>query len=125
MISQHIATILLVTGLITAVPVIQFLLPVAGLRLLHQLEISDEAGRLFARHWGLCTLTIGLLLVYAAGADEGARRAIVGAVLIEKLGLVVLVASSWSRPAVRGLRLSAIVDAVFSALYVLYLVHLA
>ena len=120
MIAAHMATILWVTGIITAVPVVQFLLPRTGLRLLSGLSIEDEGGRFFARHWGLCCASIGALLCYAATAPA-ARSAIVGAVVVEKLGLVALVALSWNRPFARGLRLSAGFDALCSAVYLAYL----
>ncbi len=84
------------------------------------LSVSDDAGMLFARHWGLVVFCIGALLVYSAGRHE-ARRPIVTAGMVQKLGLVILVAMNWSNPAVQGLQPAAIFDAVCVVLYALYL----
>jgi hypothetical protein len=119
MIHRHMKAILLVTGLITMLPGLQFLAP--ALMLQQQgLSVSDDAGMLFARHWGLVVFCIGALLVYSAGRHE-ARRPIVTAGMVQKLGLVILVAMNWSNPAVQGLQPAAIFDAVCVVLYALYL----
>jgi hypothetical protein len=50
MVTSNISTILFVTGLVTMLPLLQFLFPAAFLKLLNKIEIKDEAGLFFARH---------------------------------------------------------------------------
>lgn len=120
MITAHISAVLYVTGAITALPLFQFLFPAPVLKRFSQLEIKDEAGLFFARHWGLLVFCIGALLIYAAGHAE-AREPIMLFALIEKLGLLVLMAAHWKRPYVKGLRGAAAFDLVCSLLYGAYL----
>ncbi|HXA47575.1 MAG TPA: hypothetical protein VNW52_08085 [Burkholderiaceae bacterium] len=119
-ISDHISIILYVTGAITSLAVLQFFFPARFLKLLNQIEIHEEAGLLFARHWGLLAFSLGALLIYAADHPQ-ARNAIMLFVLIEKVGLVILVASHSKRPYTRGLRLTALFDTICSVLYAAYL----
>ena len=119
MIEKHIKLILLVTGLVTMLPVVQFFAPELMLQQ-QSLTVSDDAGRLFAQHWGLVVFCIGALLVYAATHPE-ARQSIVSAGLIQKLGLVVLLLMNWSNPALQGLHLVAVFDALCVVLYAIYL----
>jgi len=120
MLSAHIGAVLTVTGLITALPVVLFVAPAPGLRLLFKLELADRGALLMARHWGLLAFAMGALLVYAAGRPE-VRPPVVLAALVEKAGLVVLIASQWSEPHTRGMRLTAAFDAACSALYAAWL----
>ena len=118
MIGQAIGPILIATGAVTMVPSLQFFFPRPMLARTSKLVIDDEAGLFFARHWGLCTLTVGLLLVYAGLHAEG-RGAIVGAILVEKLGFVGLVLANWKR--FPGLRGAGLFDAACCVLYSLFL----
>ncbi|RJG06911.1 hypothetical protein D3870_13695 [Noviherbaspirillum cavernae] len=115
----HKSRILLWTGIATMLPGLQFLFPVAALRLAG-LDVSDPAGLFYARHWGLLALCMGALLVHAARNPE-ARRPIVFAATIEKAGLVAMVALAWRDPALQGLHLPAIFDGLCVILYSLYL----
>jgi hypothetical protein len=119
MIDKHIKLILLITGLITMLPVVQFFAPDWMLQQ-QSLVVADDAGRLFAQHWGLVVFCIGSLLVYAA-MHPGSRRSIVCAGLIQKLGLVVLLLMNWRNPALQGLHMVAIFDAICVLLYAIYL----
>jgi hypothetical protein len=119
MIHKHMKAILLVTGLITMVPGLQFLAPDLMLRQ-QGLAVSEDAGLLLARHWGLVVCCIGALLAYS-GVRHDARRPIVTAGLVQKLGLVILVAMGWSNPALQGMHPVAAFDAVCVVLYALYL----
>jgi hypothetical protein len=83
---KHIKSILMVTGLITMLPVVQFFAPDWMLQQ-QSLTVSDDAGRLFARHWGL----------------------------------VVLLLMNWSNPALQGLHMVALFDALCVVLYAIYL----
>lgn len=120
-IAEHISAILTVTGVVTASVVLQFLFPRPVLKLLNKLEIADEAGLLFARHWGLLAFVMGALLVYAADHAE-ARTAIMLAAAVEKAGLVALVLLEAKKPYTKGLRLTAVFDGVCVLIYAAYLV---
>lgn len=119
MIEKYIKPILVITGLITMLPVLQFFAPDFMLQQ-QSLSVTDDAGRLFARHWGLVVFSIGALLVYA-GTHPSARRPIVTAGLVQKLGLVVLILMNWNNPALHGLHLVAVFDALCVVLYAVYL----
>jgi hypothetical protein len=116
MLARHFSTILLVTGVVTALPILQFMLPGPALRLLYKLELREPAGALFARHWGLMAACFGALLVYA-GAHPEVRAPIVLAAAVEKGALAVLILGAWSQPHVRGMRLAGIFDAACTVVY--------
>ena len=120
MLSSHISAILLVTGIVTALPVLQFLAPGPAIRLLYKLDLRDEAGLFFARHWGLLAAAMGGLLIYAAGHPE-VRVPIVLAAMLEKAGLVGCIAAGWSKPFMRGMRLVFAFDLTCAVLYGLWL----
>jgi hypothetical protein len=120
MLATNIGTVLAVTGLITALPIILFIAPRLGLRLLFKLELADQAGLLMARHWGILAFSMGGLLVYAAGHPE-VRLPVVIAALVEKTGLVALIASHWNEPHTRGMRLTALFDGACSTVYAAWL----
>ena len=118
--SRYFPQILLFTGAVTMLPLVQFLAPAPGLRLLYKLELTDEAGRLFAQHWGLLAAAIGALLLYASGHPE-LQQAAVAAALVEKAALAGLIFASWSRPFAKGLRLAAVFDTACSLVYAAWL----
>jgi hypothetical protein len=120
MLNEHISSLLLVTGVVTMFPLLHFLFPAAGLRLLYKLELRDEAGSFFARNWGLMAACLGGLLIYAAGHAE-ARSPIVLAAMLEKAGLVGLIAADWKKPHTRGLRVVFAFDLACVAIYGLWL----
>jgi hypothetical protein len=109
MLASHISVVLLVIGVITALPIVQFLFPALGLKLLYKLELRDEAGLFFARHWGLLAACFGGLLVYASSHPQ-AREPIVLAAMLEKAGLVGTIAADWTKTHTRGMRLAAAFD---------------
>ena len=121
MLAEHFAAVLWVTGAITMTPVMQYLAPRQVLARLYRLEIADEAGLFFARHWGLLAAALGGLLMYAAARPE-LRPAIVTAALIEKAGIVVAFVQVRSRPFARGLRLAVGFDTACVVLYAAWLV---
>lgn len=123
-ISDHISAILYVTGFITASVMVQFFFPARALKVLNQIELHDEAGILFARHWGLLAFSMGALLIYAADHPQ-ARAAIMLFALIEKVGLVTLIAWHSKRPYTQGLRLTALFDSICSLLYAAHLSGIA
>ena len=124
MITSNISTILLFTGLVTMLPLLQFLFPAAFLKLLNKIEIKDEAGLFFARHWGMMAFIVGGLLVYAAGHPE-ARLPIVCAALIEKAALVALIAINWSKPFGKGFAVTLLFDGACCVIYGVYLAGVA
>ncbi len=116
MLASKIAFVLLVTGIVTALPLLQFVAPGPALRLLYKLDLRDEAALLFARHWGLLAATMGGLLIYAAG-HPAVRAPIVLAAMLEKAGLVGCISAGWNQPHTRGLRLVFAFDLACVALY--------
>jgi hypothetical protein len=120
MLDKVFPTVLLVAGILTALPLLQVVLPTQGLRLLYKLELHEPAGALFARHWGLMAACFGGLLVFASGHPE-ARTPIVFAAMIEKAGLAILVFAAWTKPHARGLRLAAVFDAACTVLFAAWL----
>ena len=124
MISSNISTILLLTGLVTMLPLLQFLFPAPFLKLLNKIEIRDEAGLFFARHWGMMAFVVGGLLAYAAGHPE-VRLPIVSAALIEKAALVLLIALNWNKPFGKGFAVTLLFDGACCVIYGLYLAGVA
>jgi hypothetical protein len=121
MLVEHFAVVLWLTGAITASPILQFIAPRPVLARLYRIEITDEAGLFFARHWGLLAGVIGGLLMFAA-AHPALRTAVVTAALVEKAGIVLAFALAHRRPFARGLRLVAAFDAACAVLYAIWLV---
>ena len=120
MLNEHISIILLVTGIVTAIPIFQFLFPKLTLKLMYKLEIDDQAGMLFARHWGLMAACFGGLLIYASSHEE-VRVPIVAAAMLEKAGLVGVIGADWNKPHAAGMRLACVFDAACSILFAAWL----
>lgn len=120
MLVEHFAAVLWVTGAFTMTPILQFLAPRPVLARLYRIELTDEAGVLFARHWGLLAACFGALLIYAAGHPEH-RAPIVVAALVEKAGVVVAWALARRQPFARGLRLVVGFDTACVVLYAAWL----
>jgi hypothetical protein len=124
LIADHITGILLVTGIVTASPILQFFFPVQVLKRLNKLEIHDEAGLFYARHWGLLACSIGLLLIYAATHPD-IRTPIMLSALLEKMGIVMFGVIHRNRPYMQGMRIAVIFDAICSLLYAIFLSGIA
>ena len=88
---------------------------------MYRIELTDEAGLFFARHWGLLAATVGGLLMFAAARPE-LRPAVVTAALVEKAGLVGTFAFVARRPFARGLRMAIAFDTACVVLYAAWLV---
>jgi hypothetical protein len=121
MLAEHFAAVLWVTGAITTIPVLQFLAPRQVLARMYRIELTDEAGLLFARHWGLLAAAFGGLLMFAA-AHPAVRPAVVTAALVEKAGIVVSFVLVRRRPFARGLRLVVVFDTACVLVYAAWLV---
>jgi hypothetical protein len=121
MLVEHFAVVLWVTGAITTTPVLQFLAPRQVLARMYRIELTDEAGLFFARHWGLVAASVGGLLMCAAAHPE-LRPAVVTAALFEKAGIVVAFAIVRRRPFARGLRMVVVFDTACVVTYAAWLV---
>ena len=121
MLAEHFAAVLWVTGAFTMTPVLQFLAPRQILARLYRIELTDEAGLFFARHWGLLAAAFGGLLMFAA-AHPALRPAVVTAALVEKAGIVVAFAIVRRSPFARGLRLVVVFDTACVVIYAAWLV---
>ena len=66
MIAAYIEPILIVTGAVTAIALIEFVAPLQILRMTFGERSVDEISLALARHWGLLIFCIGVLLIYAA-----------------------------------------------------------
>jgi hypothetical protein len=120
MLAEQFTTILWVTGAITATPILQFLAPHFVLAKLYRIDLADEAGVFFARHWGIMAACFGGLLLYAAG-HPAVRHVVVVAALIEKAGILVAWLVVRGRPFARGLRLAVAFDTACVAVYAAWL----
>jgi len=121
MLTEHFAAVLWVTGAITSLPVLQFFAPRRVLARMYRIEIVDEAGLWFARHWGLLAASVGGLLMFAAAHPE-LRPPVVVAAVVEKAGIVVAFVLVRRRPFARGLRMVAAFDTACVLLYAAWLV---
>ena len=119
MIGAHIELILIVTGALTAIALVQSIAPAQVLRMIYGEAPADEVSLAVARHWGLLTFLVGALLIYAAFHASVRGPAMVVAV-IEKaaLGLGVFGTSLRTHPAAAAI---AAGDSFIALVYVLYL----
>jgi hypothetical protein len=119
MIGAHIELILIVTGALTAIALLQFIAPASVLRMIYGEAPTDEVSLAVARHWGLLTFLVGALLVYAAFHPPVRGPAMIIAV-IEKtaLGLGVFGTSLRTHSAAAAI---AAGDSLIALIYVLYL----
>jgi hypothetical protein len=120
MIGAHIELILIVTGAITAIALVQFIAPAPVLRMIYGEAPTDEVGLAVARHWGLLISLVGALLIYAA-FHPSVRGPVMVVAVIEKavLGLGVFGTSLRTHPAAAA---AAAGDSLIALIYVLYLV---
>ena len=119
MIDKHFSKILIVTGIITMMPIVMFFFPWAMLNIFG-LNVGREAGVPFTKHWGLLAFCFGALLVYSAKHVE-LHRPIEIAAAIEKIGLCVIVAMAWNEPSLQALRPILFVDGIIVVIYGVWL----
>jgi hypothetical protein len=122
MIGAHIELILVVTGAITAIAVLQFIAPAPVLGIIYGKAPTDEVGLAVARHWGLLVFLVGALLIYAAFHPQ-VRSPVMLVAVIEKaaLALGVFGTSLRTHPAAAAI---AAGDSLIALIYVLYLAGL-
>ncbi|MFZ6708492.1 hypothetical protein [Undibacterium sp. TC9W] len=111
--------ILYVSGTVTMLAGLQFIAPTLFLQA-SGMQVGDVTGQFFARHWGLMAFVLGALIIYAVKQTQ-ARKAILLAAAVEKLGLVTMVAINWAEPALQGLHIAAFFDGACVVLYLIYL----
>jgi hypothetical protein len=118
-IGAHIKIILIVTGMLTAAAILQFVAPTAMLRMIFGEAPKDRPGLALARHWGLLIFLFGALLIYCA-FNPGMRTPVTSAAAIEKiaLGVGVLGTSLRQHPVAAAI---AAGDSLIALIYVLYL----
>ncbi len=121
MIVKHFTKILVVTGIISMLPIVMFFLPWAMLNILG-LNVGREAGVPFTKHWGLLAFCFGALLVYSASHVE-LRRPIVVAAAVEKIGLCVIIAMAWNEPSLQALRPILFVEGTIVLIYGVWLLR--
>ena len=119
MISAHIDVLLGIFGVLAMAMIIVTLAPRFALERLLRIEVRDEAGRFFARHWGAMAFACGALLVWAA-RDAALREPVMIVVGLEKLVLIALVFGQRQRPMFRALLPAALCDAVAVTVFGLY-----
>ena len=90
MIAEYIQLILLVSGVATMGPIVQFFAPRPLLKLLYGVETSEPATLLLARHWGLLIFLVGALLVYSA-YDPSMRDPVLVVASLEKIAFAGLI----------------------------------
>ncbi len=121
MIVKHFTKILVVTGIISMLPIVMFFLPWAMLNIVG-LNVGREAGVPFTKHWGLLAFCFGALLVYSASHVE-LRRPIVVAAAVEKIGLCVIIAMAWNEPSLQALRPILFVEGTIVLIYGVWLLR--
>lgn len=119
MIGGHIDIILMVTGALTAVALLQFIAPVFMLRMIYGEVPKDLPSLALVRHWGLLIFLVGALLIYGAFHPAVRDPAVVVAA-IEKiaLGVGVLGTALRHRPVAAAI---AVGDSIIALVYLLYL----
>jgi len=119
MISAHIELILIVTGVLTAMALLQFVAPALVLRVVFGEAPTNDVGLAVARHWGLLIFLVGSLLIYAAFHPSVRSPAMIVAV-IEKAAVGVGVFGTSLRTH-RAAAAIAVGDSIIAFIYVLYL----
>jgi len=119
MIAAHIEMILVITGAVTAIMVIQFVAPQLVLRMVFGESPTDTVSNALARHWGLLVFLVGVLLIYAAFHPQ-IRGPVMIVAVIEKvvLGVGVFGTSLRMHPVAAVI---AAGDSLIALVYVLYL----
>ncbi len=108
--ARFIKPFLLITGMITFSPIIGFFQPEYMVGPIYWPKIVDEPLAIFfVQHWSLLVACVGGLLLYSA-FRESYRVPVMTAAMIEKAGLVLLVAMNWQHPMFQGLHIAALFD---------------
>ena len=118
MIGAHTEVILIVTGPLTAVALLQFIAPMPMLRMIYGKAPLDEVRLFLARHWGLLIFLIGVLLIYTAShPDVRGPATLLAAIEKIALGAGVFGSSLRKYPVAVAIALG---DLVIALVYVVY-----
>lgn len=121
-ITDNIHLILLASGAFTMLPIVVFLFPTHGPRLLFGVDAPDGAGGLFTRHWSLLAPSLGALLIYAAWHPE-LRAPLMLAAGIEKAGLIGLIVADRKQPHTARMGPILIIDVIIVSLFAIHLLQ--
>ena len=120
MFAAHIQPILIVTGTVTAIALVQFIAPLRILRMVFGETPTDGISLALARHWGLLIFCVGVLLVYVAFHPMARDPAMVFAAT-EKVALGAgVLGTSLRRHAVAAVIAAG--DSLIALVYIAYLV---
>ena len=122
MITSNIEVILIVTGVLTATMIVQFVAPSWTLRHTFGEVPTGTVSIVLARHWGLLLFSVGMLLVYSA-FHPAVRQIAVIAASVEKAGFVACVFGTSLRQKPIAVMMAA-GDALMTVIYVLFLLGL-
>jgi hypothetical protein len=118
-ITSNIEVILIVTGVLTATMLVQFVAPSWTLRHTFGEVPTGTVSIVLARHWGLLLFSVGMLLVYSAFHPMVRQPAVVAA-SIEKAGFVACVfGTSLRQKPIASMMATG--DALMTVVYVLFL----
>jgi len=120
MIATHIEPILIITGAVTAIPLVQFIMPSQVLRMIFGETPTDAISLALARHWGLLIFCVGMLLIYAASHPSVRDPAMVFATT-EKVALGAGVLGTSLRRHAVAVAIAA-GDLLIALVYIVYLV---
>ena len=113
-----ITAILYISGFLTITPVLFYFSPHIFSKKIFHFEYSDDVSDFFVRDWGLMVSIFGVLIILSVHFIE-IRTAVLTAAAINKAAFTLLVFLKRKTPFVKGLFLSAYLDAFFVLLYVL------
>lgn len=122
MITQHIGTITLIVGIMTASLFLQAFAPRFALRSFYGKDVSDEFALFLARAAGVPIAMIGLLLIWAS-FNEAIRDPIILAAVVGKSLFLFSIARNWKVTG-KGFALTIIVDSIAVVLFLLYFLGL-
>jgi hypothetical protein len=113
-----ITAILYISGVLTITPALLYFSPHIFSKKIFHFEYSDDIADFFVRDWGLMVSIFGVLIILSVHFIE-IRTAVLTAAAINKAAFVLLVFLKRKIPFVKGLFLSAYMDAVIVLLYLL------
>ncbi|MDX2002824.1 MAG: hypothetical protein SFW35_10355 [Chitinophagales bacterium] len=120
MITAHIQWILIVTGSITGLMLLQFLFPQFYAKKVLRIKLNNEASRFYFAHWGVVVFSIAVLLVWSAWVPEMCKPVVIAA-LLEKAVLAVWILKDFRKTYARRIIAGAVFDTFTCIIYILYL----
>ena len=120
---NYINIMLYITGIITILPGFIYFFPISTSSKLLKIDFKDEASLFFVQHWGLLVSVLGVLIVYSVHAPS-IRTPILIAAIVEKAAIVFLILKAWQKDFTKGLRGTAVFDAICVVLYLLVVLEI-